>query len=531
MRISVSALSIHVTLFISIAAALGLWTEIDAAASTPELAFTPTVEAETRAVASIALSPDGGWLYAVTLIGEIERWRVDPKTGALSDLDTLSLDLFREGGRPHGLLGLAFDPADPQVLWVTDNAPVALRGPDETVPDFSGRIVRIRLGDGDALTGEAEVYVRGLPRSCSDHMTNSLAFRPNPKPGPGRPDHLLYLTQGANTAMGAADIIWCFRPERLLSAAILEIDPRRTPPEGGFDVTTEPLPDDGLNRRFGYNFSIRSYLWPSDDGDLKNGGIQIDSGQFAGRYLHFDSRGVASVREGAAADSPLIKTFYDPFAEDAPVRLFATGLRNAFDLVWHPNGWLYATGNGSAAGGSAPDDPRTTADEGLSKMDREEDWLFRLRGGDYAGQPNPVRDEFIKNGGNPTAGPDVNEVADYAVGVAPDPRYIGERAYSLGHHRSANGLTIYHGGSYSAALDGALVFVEYSLGDDVRVIVTGEDGEPVQDFMLTDPFGKPITQIDPLDVALGAEGRLYVSTMERSNGSGVILLLDPSSVD
>ena len=37
------------------------------------------------------------------------------------------------------------------------------------------------------------------PRSVKDHETNSLAFGP---------DGALYLTQGANNAMGAADSTW-----------------------------------------------------------------------------------------------------------------------------------------------------------------------------------------------------------------------------------------------------------------------------------------------------------------------------------
>src|SRR5262249_19643854 len=45
---------------------------------------------------------------------------------------------------------------------------------------------------------------------------------------------------------------------------------------------------------------------------------------------------------------------YNPFAANVPVTLYATGLRNAFDLVFADNGKLYAPGNGSAAGGNTP---------------------------------------------------------------------------------------------------------------------------------------------------------------------------------
>jgi glucose/arabinose dehydrogenase len=36
---------------------------------------------------------------------------------------------------------------------------------------------------------------------------------------------------------------------------------------------------------------------------------------------------------------------YNPFAANAPVKIFATGIRNAYDLVWHRNGNLYVPTN------------------------------------------------------------------------------------------------------------------------------------------------------------------------------------------
>ena len=37
--------------------------------------------------------------------------------------------------------------------------------------------------------------------------------------------------------------------------------------------------------------------------------------------------------------------------------VYASGIRNAFDLVWHTNGQLYVPTNGSAAGGNTPATP------------------------------------------------------------------------------------------------------------------------------------------------------------------------------
>ena len=67
-----------------------------------------------------------------------------------------------------------------------------------------------------------------------------------------------------------------------------------------------------------------------------------------GKFLVFAENGTATVED---QDGNVIETFYDPFAEDAVVKIFATGVRNAYDLVWHSNGQLYVPTNGSAAGG------------------------------------------------------------------------------------------------------------------------------------------------------------------------------------
>lgn len=95
---------------------------------------------------------------------------------------------------------------------------------------------------------------------------------------------------------------------------------------------------------------------------------------------------------------------YEDRAVNAPVKVFAEGTRNAYDLVWHSNGSLYVPTNGSAAGGNTPDDPRTTINESLTGVSSQNDYLFRVVNGGYYGHPNPTRgSHFIMNGGNPTS--------------------------------------------------------------------------------------------------------------------------------
>ena len=493
-------------------------------------AFTDTLELDGFAdgafgFTSVEISPDGEHLYVSNIVGEVKRWEIDPVTGAI---DARSVETFAPGGDfdtasgRRGIIGLTFDPVDPNVLWVSDNWPIPLDGRDNSVPDFSGRISRIELGAGGSLA-DAKItpYVTGLPRSNSDHVVNSLEFRANPDAGrPGEPSHLLYVNVGSNSAMGAPDSAWGLRPERLLSAATLEIDPSRVPPAGGFDLTTEPLPANGLNRRFA-----------DTDGDLKNGGIAIDSGPYLGKFLHFDANGVATVREGTNPTSALVESFYDPFAPDAVARIFAAGARNAYDLVWHSNGSLYVPTNGSAAGGNAADDPSTpNVNETLTNISIRPDYLFRMVEGGFYGHPNPLHDRYVLNGGNPTAGEDPGEVLDYAVGVVPDPDYDAANIYDLGFSRSPNGAVEYTSDAWGGAFRGTLLFTEYSGGNTIRAVTLDAAGLVSDDFVLRNFAGDVIDfYVDPLDITINPEtGQLYVVTLDRASGASQLVRLDPS---
>ena len=60
-------------------------------------------------------------------------------------------------------------------------------------PNFSGKIYKLRINGTLFSQAELTLYAHGLPRSAKDHLSNSLAFGP---------DGMLYLSQGANSAMG-----------------------------------------------------------------------------------------------------------------------------------------------------------------------------------------------------------------------------------------------------------------------------------------------------------------------------------------
>ncbi|MCY1136885.1 Ig-like domain-containing protein [Actinoplanes sp. Pm04-4] len=374
-------------------------------------AFDKTVGVATGAPFTSVLKGPDGWLYAGTLDGRIFRFPINAggtlgTPTIINSVRTNASALGLPGAPARTVIGLAFDPASTAaapILWVTDNYEYV--GP-LNVPDWSGRIGRLSGSD----LGTYTPVVVNLPRSVKDHETNSIAFGP---------DGALYVSQGANNAMGAADATWGNRPERLLSAAVLRLDVARLPATLPLDVKTE---------------------------------------------------------EGGT---------YSPYAGTSPLTLHATGVRNAYDLVWHRNGHLYAPTNGSAAGGNTPATPATLpascarrgytgpAVPALTNVPTAEtDYVFDVRAGRYYGHPNPTRCEWVLAGGNPTAGADPFQVGAYPVGTAPDPNFDLAGTYDAGLHASANGAIEYRGG----ALDGKLLVVRYSSGQDIETFDVAASG-------------------------------------------------------
>ncbi|HEX8531961.1 MAG TPA: choice-of-anchor D domain-containing protein, partial [Cytophagales bacterium] len=336
----------------------------------------------------------------------------------------------------------------------------------EGATDWSGKLSRLNLTNPAAP--QVTDYIINLPRSYKDHSSNSLAYGP---------DGALYFPQGSNAAMGAPDNSWGNRPERLLTASVLRFDIAKAVQQG--------LP---LN---------------------------------------------AKTEEGGT---------YNPYAPNAPLTLYATGLRNAYDLVWHSNGELYVPTNGSAAGGNTPAllNGATWSDGSvytgptvpamINVRDTQNDYLFRVVKGKYYGSPNPLRNEFILNGGNPSEGIDPGEVVwtdnlgvvrGYPVGTPVEPNY-GGYAYDFELNKSPNGAIEYKSDAFGGKLKGKLLVCRFSGGDDLIVlqpgtvnkdIISATEGDKVPGFRR--PFANPLDVVeDPVT------GNLYISEYFDGNGDG-----------
>jgi glucose/arabinose dehydrogenase len=290
----------------------------------------------------VAVGPDGR-LYAGADDGRIFRYvvAVDGTLGAPLVITSLQ----RAAGGPRLLTGFCFDPRSPDPrepsLWAAHGYHAFA-----DVPDWTGTISQL---SGPDLARVRDVVVH-LPRSVRDHLTNQPSFGP---------DGALYIPQPSNTAFGAPDAVWGDRPERVLSATILRLDPRG-PLRGATDGPIDAQTPDG-------------------------GGT------------------------------------YDPDRPGAPLTVYADGVRLAYDLLWHSNGHLYAPANGSSAGGNTPAGGGAPALQNIPLS--EHDWLFRVRPGRYYGHPNPQRGHYVLNGGNPSAAVDPAEVPTYPAGMRPDPAW------------------------------------------------------------------------------------------------------------
>jgi fibronectin type 3 domain-containing protein/glucose/arabinose dehydrogenase len=415
----------------------------------PNIAFQKVSlpSAQGQLYSSVTMGPDGK-LYASTLTGLIQRFSVN-SDGTLGAAENITTVQTANGGNRF-ITGIAFDPASTAnnlVLWV-NNSQYAF----ENASDWTGKLSRL----SGANLQNYQDYVTGLPRAIRDHLNNQIAFGP---------DGLLYFAMGSNSAMGAADAAWGLRPERLLSGAILTVDTaaiatRIAGGQGALDVRTEGNP---------------------------NGN-------------------------------------YNPWASNAPVQIYATGVRNAFDLVWTRDGKLYAPTNGSAAGGATPSVPAgtfngtridsavngpftTAAITGIPNVAvAEPDYLYNVERGGYYGHPNPLRGEYVKNGGNPTDGVDYLEMSQYPTGTMPD-RNFRPAAYIFGKHFSPNGAIEYTSNTFDGRLDGKLLVTRYAGGADVIVLSRDSQGNITN--AQTGIAGLS-GFVNPLDITQGVNGSLYI---------------------
>ncbi|HET7856498.1 MAG TPA: kelch repeat-containing protein [Gaiellaceae bacterium] len=346
-------------------------------------------------------------------------------------------------------------PARP-VLYVSSSDPrigAGLSGTDRDVDTNSGVISRLTWTGSEWKRLD---LVRGLPRSEEDHATNGLALDPATR--------TLYVAQGSNTNEGAPSAKLGHLPEYALSAAILAIDLRR--------------------------IGEHTYDLPTLD-DEKRDGEDDDGDPFGGNH----GRNQARVVPGG------------------PVRVYAPGFRNAYDVVVTSKDRVYSSQNGGAADWGEP--PAREGPAGRCTNEPREpghydpDSLHLVLPGRYYGHPNPTRGNREN-----TFNSDRQSPVPRADPVECDYRRPKDRDPVVLFPTSTNGLAEYTASSFGGAMRGNLLAASFDT--QVYRVVLNERGDRALSR-------RPLLRLRaPLDVAAQGDDGPFPGTIWVGEYNGFI---------
>ena len=258
--------------------------------------------------------------------------------------------------------------ADAPVLYVSSSDPRIAQNGEVNLDTNSGVVTKVSWNNA-TQEWEAVDIIRGLPRSEENHSVNGMVLSPD--------GTKLYLAVGGNTNNGAPSSFFSYTAEYALSGTVLEIDlnaikalPTLTDPSGG---------QNGIPRNYKYD------LPTLDDPNTPNDGVREDANGL-------DTAGPWGGNDGL--NQAILPA-------DAPLRIYAEGLRNAYDLAMTPDGKLYTVDNGS--NGNLGGNPNTeagdadgdgVANEAINTPNNggqgDPEPLFLIEEGGYYGHPNPA---------------------------------------------------------------------------------------------------------------------------------------------
>ncbi len=444
--------------------------------------------------------------------------------------------------------------ADAPIVYVSSSDPRIASNGEVNLDTNSGVLTKVAF-DPDIGTWTAVDLVRGLPRSEENHSVNGMVLSPD--------GTKLYLQVGGFTNNGAPSQFFSYTAEYALSGAILEIDlvaldaiETKTDPDGGQGSTARQ-----------YKYDLPTLDDPNIDNVTDGVGEDADGMDEAGPWGGNDGLNQAIL------------------PADAPLRIYADGLRNGYDLAITDDGQLYTVDNGS--NGNLGGDPNTdgngeainTPNDGGSG---DPEPLFLIEDGGYYGHPNPTRANqdqawtVYDDDGNPDSAVTVNQVPDISAlvpdvvniqdGFLIDPsKFTGDPARLLESGireerstsasikiasvgSSTNGIVVYDsdGAAFNGALDGKLFVTQFN--DNVTLLNVNADGTALNPVLESGPdgiFGTADDEVqeggadgilevannslgvplaNPLDVTVGPDGTLWVAEI----GGNEITVLAPT---
>ena len=265
--------------------------------------------------------------------------------------------------------------------------------------------------------------VRGLPRSEENHALNGLV----------KVGNKIYLNVGGNTNEGRPSTNFATLEEYALSAAVLEID---------------------LDMIGGVTYDIPTLDGPADEFDPFGGHDGLNQAKLL---------------------------------ENGPVKLFATGLRNAYDIVYTEAGRFYVWDNGPDTGwGGAPDSSclNLFSDEGVDAFDG----LHLITQDYYAGHPNPTRGNKSNTFGGQSP---IEGAANPIECIYQAPGGIANGALTL-NSDSTNGLTEYTASNFGGEMENDLLAV--TLGNQLLRVQLNASGNAVtsQEALLSGLGSSPL---------------------------------------
>ncbi len=295
--------------------------------------------------------------------------------------------------------------------------------------------------------------VRGLPRSEENHVSNGLVLVNNK----------IYLNVGGNTNEGSPSNNFAELPEYALSAATVVID------LGAIGNGTYDLPT--LNG-------------PADQHDPFGGHDGLNQAMLV---------------------------------QNGPVQIFASGLRNAYDIVYTESEKYYIWDNGGNTGwGGHPGNNCSNAvnDNGV----KGNDGLHLISQGYYGGHPNPTRgDKGNTFGGqSPIEGPANPVECEY--------RIPGPASGALTTNQaSTNGLAEYTATNFAGSMQGDLIAASFN-GNIWRVQLNGAGNVVTSKSTLKTNLGSTPLDVTTQGDADGFPGTIWIV----DNLDAEIRILEPS---
>lgn len=294
--------------------------------------------------------------------------------------------------------------------------------------------------------------VRGLPRSEENHVSNGLVLVGNK----------IYLNVGGHTNQGAPSNNFAELPEYALSAATVVID---------------------LGAIGGGTYDLPTLNGPADQYDPFGGHDGLNQ----------------AILE-----------------QNGPVKIFASGLRNAYDIVYSQSGKFYVWDNGGNTGwgGSPNNNCSNTIDNGGTKGN---DGLHLITQGYYGGHANPTRGNKSNTfgGQSPIEGAANPEECDY---IKP-----GQDGALTTNGASTNGLDEYTATNFAGSMQGDLIAAAF--GKNIyRVELNGNGTAVTSKSILKNNVGTV-----PLDLTAQGDGDVFPGTIwVVDNIAKTITVLEPS---